>query len=52
MTTPESARVLPKGVPSSVPVLKRTLAYGFAFAAAIIWFAPKPKGPIDMSGGH
>ena len=35
MTTPESARVLPKGVPSSVPVLKRTLAYGFAFAAAI-----------------
>ena len=35
MTTPESARVLPTGVPSSVTVLKRTLAYGFAFAAAI-----------------
>lgn len=35
MTTPESARILPAGVPSSVPVLKRTLAYGFAFAAAI-----------------
>ena len=35
MTNPESARVLPTGVPSSVPVLKRTLAYGFAFAAAI-----------------
>ena len=35
MTTPDSARVLPTGVPSSVPVLKRTLAYGFAFAAAI-----------------
>ena len=35
MTTPESVRVLPTGVPSSVPVLKRTLAYGFAFAAAI-----------------
>ena len=35
MTKPETARVLPTGVPSSVPVLKRTLAYGFAFAAAI-----------------
>ena len=28
------------------------IAICFAFAAAIIWFAPKPKGPIDMSGGH
>ena len=35
MTNPETARVLPTGVPSSVPVLRRTLAYGFAFAAAI-----------------
>ena len=39
MTNPETARVLPgsesKSVPSSVPVLRRTLAYGFAFAAAI-----------------
>ena len=35
MTNPESSRVLPTGVPSSVPVLRRTLAYGFAFAAAI-----------------
>ena len=39
MTNPESSRVLPssesKSVPSSVPVLRRTLAYGFAFAAAI-----------------
>jgi membrane-bound metal-dependent hydrolase YbcI (DUF457 family) len=35
MTNPESARILPTGVPSSVPVLRRTLAYGFAFAAAI-----------------
>ena len=35
MTNPETSRVLPPGVPSSVPVLRRTLAYGFAFAAAI-----------------
>ena len=35
MTNPETSRVLPTGVPSSVPVLRRTLAYGFAFAAAI-----------------
>jgi DHA2 family multidrug resistance protein len=24
----------------------------FAFAATLIWLAPKPKGPIDTSGGH
>ena len=35
MTNPETSRILPSGVPSSVPVLRRTLAYGFAFAAAI-----------------
>jgi len=35
MTNSETARILPTGVPSSVPVLRRTLAYGFAFAAAI-----------------
>ena len=35
MTNSDSARILPTGVPSSVPVLRRTLAYGFAFAAAI-----------------
>ena len=35
MTNSESTRILPTGVPSSVPVLRRTLAYGFAFAAAI-----------------
>lgn len=28
------------------------IAICFAFAAAIIWFVPRPKGPIDMSGGH
>ena len=35
MTNPQTSRVLPTGVPSSVPLLRRTLAYGFAFAAAI-----------------
>ena len=35
MSNSETSRVLPTGVPSSVPVLSRTLAYGFAFAAAI-----------------
>lgn len=34
-TTPASASSGERVVPSSVPVLKRTLAYGFAFAAAI-----------------
>lgn len=24
----------------------------FVFAATLVWFAPKPKGPIDTSGGH
>ncbi|HTN14203.1 MAG TPA: DHA2 family efflux MFS transporter permease subunit [Sphingomonadaceae bacterium] len=24
----------------------------FAFAATLIWFAPKPRGPIDTSGAH
>ena len=24
----------------------------FAFAATLIWLAPRPKGPIDTSGGH
>ena len=35
MTNPETSRVLPTDVPSSVPVMRRTLACGFAFAAAI-----------------
>ncbi|MEY4997842.1 MAG: hypothetical protein RLY59_1246, partial [Actinomycetota bacterium] len=34
MTNPEVSPAA-KVVPSSVPVLKRTLAYGFGFAAAI-----------------
>tara|TARA_A100001391_G_scaffold198267_1_gene179628 strand:- start:2329 stop:3870 length:1542 start_codon:yes stop_codon:yes gene_type:complete len=28
------------------------LAICFAFAAMLIWLVPKPKGPLDMSGGH
>jgi DHA2 family multidrug resistance protein len=26
------------------------VAAGFVFSACLIWMAPKPKGPIDMSG--
>ncbi len=29
-----------------------SIAICFAFAAAIIWLVPKPKGPIDTSGAH
>ncbi|MDR3470512.1 MAG: DHA2 family efflux MFS transporter permease subunit [Devosia sp.] len=29
-----------------------TIAICFAFAATLIWIAPKPKGPIDTSGAH
>jgi DHA2 family multidrug resistance protein len=29
-----------------------TIALCFAFAATLIWLAPKPKGPIDTSGAH
>jgi DHA2 family multidrug resistance protein len=28
------------------------IAICFFFAASIIWFAPKPRGPIDTSGAH
>jgi len=28
------------------------IAVGFDLAATLIWFAPKPKGPIDISGAH
>ena len=28
------------------------IAICFGFAAALIWLAPKPKGPIDTSGAH
>lgn len=28
------------------------VAVVFAFAAVLIWFTPRPKGPIDTSGGH
>jgi DHA2 family multidrug resistance protein len=29
-----------------------TIAICFAFAATLIWLAPKPQGPIDTSGAH
>lgn len=28
------------------------LAFVFAFAALLIWLAPRPQGPIDTSGAH
>jgi DHA2 family multidrug resistance protein len=28
------------------------VAIVFFFAATLIWMAPRPKGPIDTSGGH
>jgi len=28
------------------------LAFVFAFAALLIWMAPRPRGPIDTSGAH
>jgi DHA2 family multidrug resistance protein len=28
------------------------IAICFGFAAALIWLAPKPQGPIDTSGAH
>ena len=28
------------------------IAICFGFAATLIWFAPKPQGPIDTSGAH
>ena len=28
------------------------LAFVFAFAALLIWLAPRPKGSIDTSGAH
>lgn len=28
------------------------IAVCFAVAASLIWLAPKPTGPLDMSGGH
>jgi DHA2 family multidrug resistance protein len=28
------------------------IAVGFVLAGCLIWIAPRPKGPIDLSGGH
>ena len=24
----------------------------FVFGAAVVWLAPKPKGPVPVGGGH
>ena len=57
-TSPEAATAMLTGIVEGQSVMLATLnmfaaiALCFAFAATLIWFAPKPKGPIDVSGGH
>lgn len=54
----ESATAMLSGMVEGQSVMLATLnmfaaiAMCFALGAVLIWFAPKPKGPIDMSGGH
>ncbi len=56
--SPEQARTVLTGVVEGQSVMLATLemfsviAICFAFAATLIWLAPKPKGPIDTSGAH
>ena len=55
---PEAARTLLAGLLEGQSYMLATLnvfaaiAICFAFAATLIWFVPKPKGPINTSGGH
>ena len=54
----ETATAMLSGMVQSQSVMLATLnmfaviTLCFAFAATLIWLAPKPKGPIDTSGGH
>jgi len=54
----ETATAMLSGVVEAQSVMLATLnmfatiALCFAFAALLIWFAPKPTGPIDTGGGH
>lgn len=56
--SPEQARTVLTGVVEGQSVMLATLemfsviAICFAFAATLIWLAPKPRGPIDTSGAH
>ncbi|MGE0531681.1 MAG: DHA2 family efflux MFS transporter permease subunit [Hyphomonadaceae bacterium] len=55
---PQAGTVLLYGLVEGQSVMLATLnmfaaiAICFLFSAALIWFAPKPKGPIDISGRH
>jgi DHA2 family multidrug resistance protein len=54
----ETARALLTGLVEGQSVMLATLnmfgaiAICLFVAATLIWIAPKPKGPIDTSGGH
>lgn len=54
----DTATALLANVVESQSVMLATLdmfaavALCLAFTGVLIWFAPKPKGPIDTSGGH
>lgn len=54
----ETATTLLANIVESQSVMLATLdmfalvALCLAFTGALIWLAPKPKGPIDTSGGH
>lgn len=56
--THEAATTMLDGIVQGQSVMLATLdmfsitAIGFAFAATLIWLAPKPKGPIDTSVAH
>src|SRR3546814_601252 len=56
--SPESARVMLTNIVEGQSVMLATLntfaaiVMCFAVAAALIWLAPKPKGPIDTNAGH
>jgi DHA2 family multidrug resistance protein len=56
--SPESATAMLDGLVQGQSVMLATLnmfaivALCFAFAATLIWLAPRPTGPIDTSGAH
>lgn len=57
-SSPETATAMLTGIVEGQSVMLATLnmfgliAMCFAVAATLIWLAPRPKGPIDTSGGH
>ncbi|MCY1669675.1 DHA2 family efflux MFS transporter permease subunit [Novosphingobium sp. SL115] len=56
--SPDMATTMLSGVVEYQSTMLATLnmfaaiALCFVVAAVLIWLAPKPKGPLDMSGGH